>query len=207
MELPNSPVQALREFLQSLPQTGSINAEVWKQLLPHLEKAWDGLNGKGQEKTLATKLYRAENVVWTPPLVTFTLERHGGTVNGSSRGELHHWQVNIETGVAEIGKIGRRQLSPLAKRLDVAGLARETKKRIVTGEKHDTLNWIDETYVVILIANIIPETNAQTTASRRMRFRDALDREMAGAGWQRADKGNRRGYKRVVSAVRSWLPS
>jgi hypothetical protein len=56
-------------------------------------------------------LYRAEDVAWTPPFLTFTLERHGGTVNGSSRAELHHWEVNIETGVATIVKVGRRQLT------------------------------------------------------------------------------------------------
>jgi len=170
--------------------------------LPRLEDAWSSLSGSLDKSTSADKLYRAENVAWTPPVLTFTLERHGGTVNGSSRAELHHWEVNTETGVAAIVKVGRRQLSPMDSRLNVAALARATRERIVVGEKHESLKWVDDTYVLVVIGNIIPTTYAQTTSGRRKRFRAALDKEMAEAGWQRADQGSRCGYKRIASAER-----
>jgi hypothetical protein len=195
MESPKSQVAALRNFLQSLPQTVNISDEIRNQLMPLLEEAWASLSGTREENTFASKLYRAEGVAWTPPIVTFTLERHAGTVNGSSRAELHHWIVNVETEVAKIQKKSRRQLSPIDKRLDVAALAIEARKRIVAGEEHDSLNWIDKSHVVILIGEIIPTTNAQTTSSRRGRFSMALDQEMKKAGWEEARKGNRAGYK------------
>jgi hypothetical protein len=34
-------------------------------------------------------LGRMEEVTWAPPLLAFVIERHGGTVLGSSRTELH----------------------------------------------------------------------------------------------------------------------
>lgn len=200
MNSPTSPVKSLRECLESLPETGNIGGEVWKQILPRLEDAWSSLGGSLNKSTSADKLYRAENMAWTPPVLTFTLERHGGTVNGSSRAELHHWQVNIETGVAAIVKVRRRQLSPMDSRLDVAALAREARERIVAGEKHESLKWVDDTYVLIVIGNIIPATYAQTASGRRKRFRAALDKEMTQAGWQRADQGSRCGYRRIAAA-------
>lgn len=145
MNSPTSPVKSLRECLDSLPQRGNIGGEVWKQILPRLEDAWSSLHGSEDKGTSADKLYRAENVAWTAPVLTFTLERHGGTVNGSSRAELHHWEINIETGVAAIVKVGQRQLSPMGPRLDVAELARETRERIVAGKKHESLKWMDDT--------------------------------------------------------------
>lgn len=126
-------------------------------MLRLLEDAWGDLDGSEDKSTFAKKLHRAEDLEWDPPFLHFTLERHGATVNGSSRAELHHWEVNVDTGVAAIWNTSRRQVSPMDSRLDVAALARETKKRVVAGDQHDSLKWIDETHVVILVGKIIPE--------------------------------------------------
>jgi hypothetical protein len=186
-------VEALRNFLQSL-QAGSLSEEVESQMMPLLTGAWNSIEGTGAQSTFAYKLDRAEKLEWNPPVLSFTMERHGGTVNLSTRAFLHHWKVDIEKGVAHIAKTGARQLYPMAPRLDVKGLATEVRKRIVAGERLDSLKWISDSHVVIQIGSIIPEAHAQTTSSRRKRFRAALDQEMAEAGWQKADQGNRCGY-------------
>ena len=102
MEPSNNAVEPLRYFLGTLPQTESISPEDWAQLLPRLREAWNCLQGSIDQNTLKSTLDGAENVAWTPPFLTFTLERHGITEFGSPRAEIHNWQVNIETGVAEI---------------------------------------------------------------------------------------------------------
>ena len=42
----------------------------------------------------ASKLGRMEKVEWQPPYLTFSIERHGATVKGSTRAELQNWQVD-----------------------------------------------------------------------------------------------------------------
>lgn len=95
--------------------------------------------GAHQESTTHDKLHRAEMIYWDPPNVCFTLERHGGTVNGSTRAFLHHWQVNVEAKQASIVSIGSRQLKQMAKAMDVKQLAMETSQRILSGEDHESL--------------------------------------------------------------------
>jgi hypothetical protein len=191
-------VEALKNFTSSLPASGEMSAKQTDELIRHLAEAWDELAGTSDQKTFAAKLQRAKNLSWNPPLVTFTLERHGGTVQGSTRAELHHWEVNVEVGAARITSIGARQLHAPAKRMDIGRLARETAHRIISGANHPSLQWRAEgAHVVILIAELIPEENAQTTASRRERFRAELDRLMKEAGWERADQGNRIGFRKL----------
>jgi hypothetical protein len=43
---------------------------------------------------------RAEELSWNPPILSFTIERHGATARGSSRAELHEWTVNLHEGTA-----------------------------------------------------------------------------------------------------------
>lgn len=39
---------------------------------------------------------RMESVTWTPPILTFRIERHSGTVNGSVYAEMQCWDVDCE---------------------------------------------------------------------------------------------------------------
>lgn len=59
-------------------------------------------------------LGRMEQVRWEPPVLSFIVERHGETVNGSTRAELQHWEVAVENRTARIVKTGQRQLKPMA---------------------------------------------------------------------------------------------
>lgn len=195
----DAPIEALRDFTRSLPISGELSAEQRDELIRHLAESWDHLAGTSDQKTFAGKLDRAEELAWSPPCVTFTLERHGGTVQGSTRADLHHWEVNVDTGTARIARTGARQLVKQAKRLDTGKLAQETAQRIISGKDHPSLRWSEQgTHVVIATAELIPETNRQTTAGRRKRFRTELERVMNAAGWVRESKGNKIGFRKVV---------
>ena len=52
---------------------------------------------------------RMENVEWHPPILTFLIERHGGTVLGSARAELQRWTVDLDRRTATCERVGHRQ--------------------------------------------------------------------------------------------------
>src|SRR5262250_2809176 len=90
---------ALRGFLGSQPP-GRLPPAASETVRGLLMTGWDELRGSGDEHTYAEKLYRAEDLTWDPPILRFILERHGGTVRGSTRAELHRWEVDVDRGVA-----------------------------------------------------------------------------------------------------------
>src|ERR1035437_7353191 len=103
MESPSGPIEDLRDFLQSLPETKSISDQVvWERLLPPLREAWDSLKGLPNRNKFKSILHRAKNVMWTSPLLTFDLQRLAPTRLRSSTAAVYHWQVNVETSVAEL---------------------------------------------------------------------------------------------------------
>jgi hypothetical protein len=131
------------------------------------------------------------------PILTFQLERHGATVNGSSRTELHDWHVDLEQSTATINKTGRRQLEKMAPRMDTQLKAQEVADNILNGRDHLSLSWENNReYVVIVIDKIIPKAVPQTTQKRRQRFRKELNKILLEQGWTRKDKGNKLGFLR-----------
>lgn len=84
-------MEALQELLAALPP-GPIPEDI--KLDKALAACWDGFRGSDDGGMKDDKLLgRMENVQWQPPILTFTIERHGGTVNGSTRAELQHWEI------------------------------------------------------------------------------------------------------------------
>ncbi len=173
----NNPISALHTFLNGLP-IGEIKGsdENRRTVSKLLQDCWEMLNGSDDEKTFSTKIHRAESICWNPPIVSFELERHGATVGGSSRADLHHWSVDVEKGTANV-KIGKyRQLSPKSPSMKTQPIAKEVANNIVNLLDDSTLEWdSDKSYVVIKISEIIPDNGAtQTTIGRRKRFNKAM---------------------------------
>jgi hypothetical protein len=192
----NNAIGTLHSFLNELP-SGETKLSDENNLLQLLADAWRLLKGSNDQNTDSTKIYRAESVCWSPPILSFKLERHGGTVNGSSRAPVHHWEVDVEQGTANIVDERRRQLYPQSPRMDTKLRAKEVADRILNAIDHPTLEWnSDRTYVILKISEIIPEGYAQTTTARRKRFNKQLETIMIEQGWVRRNKGNKTGYYR-----------
>jgi hypothetical protein len=154
-------------------------------LVRFLYPAWDDLGGGREESMSADKLRRLENPLWKPPVLEFALERHGGTVLGSSRGDVHHWAVDITTRTATIVWIGRRQLRPMDARLNVPALVDELTGLIEAGVDDPRLAWsADKSQVQIMIGAAIPETYRETTRGRRKRFAAAFSERAAEKEWE-----------------------
>lgn len=180
-----NPLELVKQHLAPLPP-GPISdtAEVARLLAAR----WDDLVGD-EGAMAAYKLLnrKMETVAWQPPILSFVIERHGGTVMGSSRAELQHWEVDVKKKTKTLFGLGRRQLTPMEKRLNVKPLADEITKLILAHTEDDRLRWCEDGRVKVLLSKIgdlAPGSAVnQTLAGRRKRFKAAL-RERLGAGWK-----------------------
>jgi hypothetical protein len=187
----DAAIENLRSELASLAP-GTVDSALKDRVLGALQNAWKSLCGADDQKTYANKLKRAEYLCWRPPILSFKLERHGRTVNHSTRADLHHWEVNVDKKTAEIAKRGTRQLYKQDNRLNTKALAQEIAEKIKNRIDDPRLEW-DESKrsVTIIMEKTIPSTVNQTTQNRRKRFRRDIAEEMNGTGWERKSRGNK----------------
>jgi hypothetical protein len=189
-------LEALRAHLAGL-EPGPVSEAGEVESL--LAACWDRLDGSDAEGMNADKLSgRAEKLEWDPPVLSFVIARHGGTVMGSSRAEVHGWRIDVVDMTAHCSVAGHRQLRPMAPRLAVGPLARETADLIRSGKPDPTLKWRTDGEVRVLIGKIITEgaVPKQTLAGRRKRFWAALDEQLQGDGWVAVGHGT---YRRQAS--------
>lgn len=76
-------------YLSSLAAGQAIDVSTLNCLL---YSSWDEFSGSDAEGTTGYKVQgRMEKIAWEPPILSFQIERHGGTVLGSTRADLHTW--------------------------------------------------------------------------------------------------------------------
>ena len=123
------------------------------------------------------KLDRMENVRWDPPTLAFEVERHGAAAMGSTRAERQQWTLDMDTLTAQHGSVGRRQIRPSQRRLDVRPLAEEVSQLIIQRSEDLRLRWNDDGSVRVLVGEILPKDSAvkQALRGRRKRFWAQLD--------------------------------
>ena len=171
----------LQQYLDSVPFGAITDTDT---LIPLLKNAWPEFDGSDRCGMKNDKLTRIENVRWDPPYLEFTIERHGGTLLGSSRGELQHWMIDIIKGIARTSTSGYRQLHRPQHPLDVKPLM----ERVVTainGRDDSCLVRRPKGSVQVRVGMLIPESSAakQTVTDRRRRFRSELNERLATVGW------------------------
>jgi hypothetical protein len=151
-----------------------------------LASYWHELDGSDEGGMEGRKLKgRMEATEWNPPLLTFNIERHGATVNGSVYAEVQHWSVNVDTGEASLKGSRRRQVSAKDKPLKVGPLVEEIIAAIVERANDHRLKWDGDQKVRVLISSVISATNNQTRSARHKRFWDAMEEKIEPLGWTR----------------------
>lgn len=186
-------ITTLRDYLSTVP-AGKLGGtkELRQQVMVRLCAAWSNIKYSDVQNTSADKLWRAEKMEWKPPLLSFVLERHGATVNGSTRAALHFWEVNLETSSARIAKESYRQLEQADERLDCKKLATQIATLIQDGIDCKYLIWSEGKKTVTLkMESVIPTTYERTTIGRRKRFRPIMNQLMTDIGWKVLPKGNK----------------
>jgi len=176
--------EKLKNYLDSLP-TGPISES--SKIMGLLEDCWEEFDGSYQEKMQAEKLDRIEKVTWNPPILEFEIERHGGTVQGSSRAERHGWSVDVQAKTATCQGLGFAQSRPRQPPFKVDPITEDLIRCIVEERTDERLKRNPNGSVRILISKIDELTSGykQTQAGRRKRFCEALDKRLAAAGWEK----------------------
>ena len=195
------PLTRIRNYLAALTP-GSLSDDQHGEVESLIFSCWGNLSGSEKGGMSAEKLGgRTEVMEWKPPILSFSIERHGGTVLGSTRGEIQGWSIDLDRELASCTIIGHRQLHPSAKPLDVKPLANEIAAVIEDGRNDDRLVWKGANKVKVEVGKIIPESfPAQTSSGRRKRFRKALESILAPSGWTPSKSGSHLFFERVVAS-------
>jgi hypothetical protein len=178
-------MKKLLEYLGSI-QPGPISNE--SDIDSLLAACWDEFDGSEAESIEGYKLLgRMEDIIWKPPILIFIIERHGATVQESSRVELHEWKVNVKDKTAKCYKGRFRQLQRKQPKLDVGPIAKEIVQLILDYQEDERFKRNQDGSVLIKIGEIIPAGSAfkQTIEGRRRRFREKLNELLSNAGWQK----------------------
>lgn len=187
---------SLKDFLMNQSPGSDLDREQVEFLLA---EAWPSLRGSRTGGMQPHKIRgRTEDLGWNPPLLTFKIERHGGTVNGSTRAEMQHWCVDVAAHTAEIVSTSRRQLHAMAKRVNVKGPAAVIAEAILNGQESASLKRYPDGRVKVLISALLPHGDdfKQTVAGRRKRFRAALEALIKDKGWSEVSTNT---YQRSAS--------
>ncbi len=171
----------LRNYLSSL-EPGPV--EETTQIERLLADIWDHLGGDDGGMTGQKLVGRMKQVEWKSPLLTFSIERHGGTVLGSTRAELQQWCVDIDRQIATCERTEHRQLSPMATRIDVGSIADEIADKIVDCKPDDRLSWLGDGRVRVELSRVFPADSGyqQTVRGRSQRLREALIERLSTKG-------------------------
>jgi hypothetical protein len=191
------PVERRRHTLR-LIQNGTIPAEQQSEVLSLLFGCWDDLVGSdagGMTKDDIVFL-RCENLSWDPPVLSFKIVRHGGVLEGSKRGDVQAWDVDVTQATATFAVAGRRQLRPNDGRLDVNAVAYEIAAIVIEFRDDRRVVRSGSKRIRILIGKVILRTSKQTTAGRRRRFTKRLEGLLAPNGWRRQAAGSHLAFER-----------
>lgn len=152
-----------------------------------LASCWREFERSTAERMHAGKLGRMEAVRWEPPVLSFTIERHGAMSMGSTRAELQRWLVDIDRRTARCERSrSYRQALPRAEGVRIEPIARELADNIIAGRADERLKWHGGETVRVLMAKVFPYESGymQTVTGRRKRLRAALGELLAGEDWR-----------------------
>jgi hypothetical protein len=154
--------------LRASPVVGSVHLAATEPPSETQETA-EGVFRFGNTDTnmRAQKLWRIEQLSWNPPTFEFSIERHGQTVNGSSRATVYRWSVDLEKGTAHVIDEKRRQLYQMDKRLAVKPIAESLADAIIGGKEDGRIVVNKDGSVRLKIGEIIPRPSMPTSTRSR----------------------------------------
>jgi hypothetical protein len=181
-----STIFELRKLLENTSANQPITGELSTEVERKLQLCWDQLDGSDEGGMSGYKLHGGiEALRWVPPAITFEIERHGGTVNGSVYAEIQKWVVDLAVCKATLETVRKRLVGRKDGPLKIKPLAEELAALIVRGLVDRRLKWLSPQRVTIRIGEVIPTTNAWTTSDRRRRFSVAIDEALSPHAWKR----------------------
>ena len=199
-------IENLSRVLNGVP-AGAIPASISDELFRYVVASWNEFSGSRITKMDALKILRDDGpaeVTWYPPRLSFVIERHGGTVLGSTRAEKQQWTMNLEKRTADQMQIGHHQLHPNAPKLDVNPLANGVCKAVQEGpSSHSRLVsegiivWKNNDELTVFHGKIVRGGYPRTVSGRRKRFTADLKSKMERVGWNLVLQGRGLTFKKT----------
>jgi hypothetical protein len=188
------PIQELADLLAVMP-AGRVPDDTRGKILELVKGSWHEFRGSAETSMELWKVDRERgphDLRWDPPILSFWIVRHGGAVQGSTRGERQQWSLDFVGHTAQHGIVGYRQLRPSAPALDVRSIATKVCEVVREGADSSSdwiangvLVWKGDGRIVIKQSLLIPDNGSkQTIIGRRRRFRADLELKMQEIGWR-----------------------
>jgi hypothetical protein len=186
----------LRNELESLRSlliqaiAGPLPEQTVLVVLEHLEAIWHQLGGATATEMAARKLERATDWVWDPPVLSFTIVRHGAAVaGGSKKGERQRWQVDLAQGTATVSPTGFVLLEQRSPPFDADSPAERIAWIVQTGPNPEAadegITWLADDQVRIRLRAFVPTDGpSQTVTGRVRRLREATTSRLDKLGWE-----------------------
>ncbi len=163
----------LMAFLRQLP-VGRVPNDRRSALEQLLALRWDDFHGADYGGMEPYKLLdRMERVEWDPPVLSFTIARHGAMAFGSSRATFQRWSLNLHDMTADCDESGYRQLKKPNPPLKVDPIAEEITGAILGHKEHPHLDWLKNGGVRVRTTELLggQAIPKQTMEGRRKRLR------------------------------------
>lgn len=155
----------------------------WK-FISSIGEHWHLFEGSSFTAMNSGKFDRVESPMKKGDTLIFEIERHGGTVNGSSRAIVYTWSVDFDKFAATVMKESFRQLKPISKKYDPTGDVDSILNLIVSNKDDDRLLWNQKRDACRVLSSKIVRGNSQKTLSgRSKRFAAALSTKLLEIGW------------------------
>lgn len=167
---------------------GPVGPEIRNTLLGELMEQWPRLVGGRETAMNSDKVFRAEQLRIENGRIRFEIERHARTMNGSTRADVHTWEVDLVHGTASIINESFRQLTPTSKPFRKSD-ARLAAKAVLTllakkRKKNDKLTESAPGRFSLRAASFVDLGQyKQTQIGRHRQFLTALKEEIEPEGW------------------------
>jgi hypothetical protein len=150
-----------------------------------LSVCWDHFAGSHDGGMKAEELIgRTQDLEWSPPRLTFNVERHAGAVNGSTTATVQYWEVSLERETAAMIESESGQIIPMGRRIDESSIAAELASAISEQREDARIEWVAVNRVRISTSERIPGTNGMTTTRQRRRFVAEIEQLLQPLGWR-----------------------
>jgi hypothetical protein len=195
-------IQKLNSLPSDVP-AGAIPASIRDELLQLVVASWHEFSGSDETSMGAWKISRDEGpkeIIWSPPSLSFAIERHGGTALGSTRAESQQWTLNLERRTAD----RFRQLAPSAPKVNVKLLADDVCNAVQAGPNSASrlvsdgiVVWESDNELTVDHGEIVGGDFRQTREGRRKRFRAKLKMKMELIGWELVSQLRRLKFRKM----------